>query len=328
MAALPEIPRFEAEDSDPGKAKYGPIAYGFKVLIDGLATSTGLSGAQVVGGLLTVVFLGFALVVAAGVVLMRETVGGGSGHPAFDARQQASTQPPPDLPSPLPVGHLGTPTQGSLTPVYGGGGGSGSEIIPVAQTPPPMPEQGTLPANAGGKPWPQKKPWHMEGAKYQKFESGFGTNDPNSQNRAEGAAMAGGGGGGQGRFTSRMSRAAGGYAGQIPGAPELPAGQVMGAQGGGGGLGADGAFGMKKGGKVDGPVIQDKIPDVGQGERKTANPTPGAPTRGMQAENMPPTGTQGAASDVNKIQLDPSHANNIDRAPGVGQSMDNLGIGK
>ena len=123
-----------------------------------------------------------------------------------------------------------------------------------------------------------------------------------------------------GRFAAGASERAGRYAGEIPSVPGIANGVVVGAEAPPAErdpeAGPAPAVKNKKG-KVEGPVKQEKIPDVG----------PGVQVNNVQSGPGPSGQPRiGAASggdilsvpiDVNRIQVDANRANDVDRSPGI-----------
>ena len=159
-------------------------------------------------------------------------------------------------------------------------------------------------------------------------ESFGGTQKSQQSSTAQSSSEVPGGGAGiapesmtKRRFATGASERAGRYAGEIPSVPGI----VNGVAGGAGQPPAESdpeagpapAVKNKKG-KVEGPVKQEKVPDVGPGKVVSAVQS-GPGTSGQPRIGAAPPGGDilSVPIDVNRIQVEANRANDVDRSPGI-----------
>lgn len=329
-----ESPRFEFP-ADPTKARYGPVAHGLKGLIDGLSRGTGLSSAQVVAALLTAATLSMAVVAAAVIIIARDT---GPAKPEAVSDYVPGGPPPPDPAalnavaygaSPAPTNFLGDPGDAS-TPE------ASPRSIPLSsfvnwerKDDPPQASSDEAPqAEAPKKDWFKPKAWLLKERSMPQVKEAFsGTQKSQQSSSAQSSSQVPGGGGGiapesmtKRRFATSAEERAGRYAGEVPSVPGISNGVAVGAEQPPAERDPEAgpASPVKnKKGKVEGPVKQEKVPDVG----------PGVQVNNVQSGPGPSGQPRiGAASggdilsvpiDVNRIQVEANRANDVDRSPGI-----------
>lgn len=339
-----ESPRFEFP-ADPAKARYGPVAHGLKALIDGLSRGTGLSSAQVVAGLLTAAALTLALAAAAVVIIARDT---GPAKPEPVTDYVPGGPPPPDHaalnpdtlgPSPAPTNILGesgpayAAEEGGAPPAGASFDGSrGAQSIPLSsylkfdggRRPPQTAEtaaaEGGGPAGEAGRSWFKPKAWLLQKRDGPQTGEWFnGTQKSRQSSNAQASGELPGGGAGiapesrtKSRFAVSAEERAGRYANQLTAVPAIGEGVAVGANDPPPGQ-APAVQNPK--GKVEGPVKQEKVPEVGPG--KVVGAVQSGP--GGQARVTPAAGGDilSVPIDVNRIQIEANKAHDVDRSPGV-----------
>lgn len=141
----------------------------------------------------------------------------------------------------------------------------------------------------------------------------------------------GGGSGGRGSddeglgLSRQAAQRAGRLAGELPGVPEIGPGVRVGAP-------PPNRFGRQaapgrgaqteerpqsRNGKVEGPVVQQKTPEVGPGVQVNNVQSAGNPSGVPKISNAGNPDILSVPVDVNRIQLDPNKSNDVDRAPGI-----------
>lgn len=346
-----ESPHFEFP-ADPAKARYGPVAHGLKALIDGLSRGTGLSSAQVVAGLLTAVTLTLALAAAAVVIIARDT---GPARPEPVTDYVPGGPPPPDHaalnpdtlgPSPAPTNILG-----ESGPAYaaedGGGpptgasfdGGRGAQSIPLSsflkfdggrrpqQAAETAAAEGGGPAGEAGRSWFKPKAWLLQKRDGPQAQEWFKGTQKSAQSSNAQAGQGGGTnqlpGGGAGiapesmtkrRFAVSAEERAGRYANQLGAVPAIGEGVAVGADDPPPG---EAPVIKNPKGKVEGPVKQEKVPEVGPG--KVVSAVQSGPGPSGQARVAPAAGGDilSVPIDVNRIQIEANKAHDVDRSPGI-----------
>ncbi|MBI5596864.1 MAG: hypothetical protein HY928_12295 [Elusimicrobia bacterium] len=322
--------------ADPAKSRYGPVVHGLKTLIDGISRSTGLGSAQVVAAILAAAGLSLALVVGAVIVIARDT---GPARPEPLSDYVPGGPPPPDravlnagaqAPSPAPTDVLGDRYQGTEPDGALPAGSAAPRTIPLPsflksdRQAAPDEDEAETPVAAGTRDraaWLEPRPWRLKEGDHREM---FGGTTPSGQRSTaqqdvkepKTGSVTGG------NLSRSAAERAGGLAGQLPSVPDVGGGVVLGGE-----LppprddkrkgGAAESKRPKSGGTtVEGPVIQEKIPDVGPGQQISevqSGPGPAAQNRiGPAGQDM-----LSVPIDVNRIQLDANKANDVDRSPGV-----------
>ncbi|TBR17588.1 hypothetical protein EPO15_16550 [bacterium] len=348
-----EGPRFEFP-ADPAKGRYGPVAHGFKSLIDGFSRATGLSPSQVVAGMVVAAGLSLALVAAAVIVIARDT---GPAKPEPVTDYVPGGPPPPDHaalnpdglgPSPAPTNILGESGPAYAAEESGGppsgasfDGSQGAKAMPLSsflnfgRRPPQTPSQTAASqdseagAAGGDRPWFKPKAWLLQKRDGPQAEQWFkGTNKSQQSSSAQGggdtASQLPGNGAGiapesmtKRRFATSAAERAGRYANQLPSVPAIGEGVAVGAQNDDP-PGAPPEVPKNKKGPVEGPVKQEKIPDVGPGKVVSAVQSGPGPSGQARIGAAAPAGDiLSVPIDVNRIQIEANKAHDVDRSPGV-----------
>lgn len=155
-------------------------------------------------------------------------------------------------------------------------------------------------------------------------------NSPLSGGGAESTTAAqvnsGGSGGGSGGRSSddeglglsrQAAQRAGRFSGELPGVPDIGPGVRVGAPPPQIRIGRQQEQPRSGNAKVEGPVVQQKTPDVGPGVQVNNVQSGGNPSGQPKISNAGNADILSVPVDVNRIQLDPNKANDVDRSPGV-----------